>query len=312
MKTKGRILTLNGVSIGIAILIIGLASCQKDNDILSATDTQNVNAESASAAYVNENSNISSNAIGGITSTQYTGGREEGTPLTLIGLGLRDDRLACATVTINRTGTKDAPSGTITIDFGTGCTDPRKVTRSGKMLINYSGKRWMPNSYISLHLVNFHRNDAAIEGIDSLVTQISNDSLHLQFQSTLTGGKITFGDGKSITREHNLTREWIRSAVSPLYDEWITLAYLATVGGSNGTASGLTKSGKAYTMKITKELVEKMTCLAQKVFIPVSGVKTITVGSEYTVDYGDGTCDNNVTVTVNGKAKVIDVTAEGN
>ncbi|MBS1508483.1 MAG: hypothetical protein JSS79_17725 [Bacteroidetes bacterium] len=310
MKTKKRFLSVKGASALVAILFGFLASCQNNGDILSANDTQNVNAESASGAYANESSDIASSAVGGMPASQYSGARVESETVT--GLGSKDDRLQCATVTITRTGTKDAPAGTIIIDYGTAgtCADSHGVIRKGKITITYSGKRWMLGSTVSITLDGYYRNDTHIEGTLTLTTQLSADSLHLQFQSQLVDGKITFGDGKFITRTHNLTREWIRSSL-PFNDEWVTLAN--TGSGTNGEASGTTKDGGTYSMQITKSLIEKIACRAKKVFIPVSGTKVMMVGNaQYTVDYGDGTCDNIITVTLNGKTKQITVTAEGN
>jgi hypothetical protein len=281
-----------------------LVACQKDSSVLNSTDTQNVNAESASSAYLSEASDLSTTAVGGISATQYSGGRVDG---EILGLGLVDARFKCATVTFNFTGTKLNPSGTITIAFDPSCADARGVKRSGSIVINYHGKRWMPGSYWTLQFVNFYRNDTHIEGRDSIATEISTDSLHLQFHSILSGGQITFGDGKTITREHNITREWFRAAL-PVNDEWHTL--------KGGTASGKCKNGDTYQMQITKDLIHRVACLQDKVFIPVSGTKVITVVTstttdQYIVDYGDGDCDNNITVTLNGKVKTITVNGEG-
>jgi hypothetical protein len=49
----------------------------------------------------------------------------------------------------------------------------------------------------------------------------------------------------------------------------------------------------------------------------VKGVKSMSVTTAtgvrtYKIDYGDGTCDNLVTVTINGKEKVITVNGDGN
>jgi hypothetical protein len=263
-----------------------------------------VNAESASSAYLSEASDLSTTAVGGISTTQYSGGRTDG---IVIGLALLDERFNCATVTINCTGTKLNPAGTITITFDPSCSDKRGVKRSGSIVINYNGRRWMPGSFWTIQFVNFYRNDTHIEGKDSLSTQISSDSLHLQFQSILSGGQITFGDGKTITREHNITREWFRASV-PSNDEWHTL--------KGGTAAGKCKNGNTYQMQITRDLIHKRSCLEDKVYIPVSGTKVITVTTstatdQYTVDYGDGPCDNNITVTLNGKVKTITVNGEG-
>ncbi len=287
-----------------ALVVVGifaLASCTNSLDsILSASDSQNVNAESASASYANESSVIATNVIGGVSSTTYAGSRGSSEPV--FGLGDRDDRLKCATVTINRTGTKAAPAGTITITFDPACNDKEGVKRSGTIVINYFGRRWIPGSYFSVH-TNFSRNDTQIKGIDSILTQLSVDSIHLEFQSILTGGIITFGDGKTVTREHNLIREWFRASL-PSNDEWHTL--------TGGTAAGMTKGGKTYSMQITKDLIDKVSCRNEKVFIPVSGTKVITVGTEqYTIDFGDGSCDNVITVILKGKAKQVTVNPEG-
>jgi hypothetical protein len=305
MKLRKSIVGLRHISVLVAMIFIFLASCQKDNSILSSTDTQNVNAESASSSYVSEISDMSTTAVGGVSTTQYAGGRVEAEPVT--GLALIDDRFKCATVTITRTGTKLHPVGTITITFDGTCADKRGIKRSGNIVITYNGRRWMPGSYWTIQFVNFYRNDTHIEGKDSVTTQISSDSLHLQFQSILTGGQITFGDGKTMTRDHNLIREWFRAPL-PINDEWHTL--------KGGTASGKCKDGDTYQMQITKDLIHKVACLEDKVFIPVSGTKVITVTKsntteQYTVDYGDGTCDNNITVTLNGKEKTITVNGEG-
>jgi len=302
MKTKQNRLGIRITSAAVIAVIALLVSCQTAPDILNANDTQNVNAESASASFSNEATDIASSAIGGITPTQYSGGRVSG---GIIGLGLFDDRLAGATITLISTGTKEAPKGEIKIEYGNGVTDTHGVTRKGTIVIDYSGKRLTPNSVMITRLVNFFRNDAHIEGVITLTTQVSADSLHLQFNSVLDSGKITFGDGRYVTRTHNITREWIRSIASASNNQWITLV--------GGVAAGVTKGGKNYTMQITKSLLEKVACRAEKVFIPVQGTKVVTVGNnEYTIDYGTGNCDNVVSVTLNGKIKQITVSADGN
>ncbi|MBI1770407.1 MAG: hypothetical protein HY015_08860 [Bacteroidetes bacterium] len=306
MKTI-KMLRLKNISVGAAMFILILASCQKDNDILNSLDVQNVNSEAASSAYVNENSDISSGVIGSLTTAQYSGARMEGDIIP--NPGDRDGRLKCATVTVNRTGTKDAPAGTITIDFGTtgSCADNHGVIRKGKIIITYSGRRWMPGSTFSIQFVDFYRNSNHIEGKESDTTKLSADSLHLKFVSWLVGGKITFGDGKTIERNHTLSKTWYRSSL-PQNDEWHL----------EGNAYGKNKNGNVYTMEIQSALIHKVSCwVSNKVTIPVKGVKIITVTTasgvtNYKVDYGDGTCDNQVTVTINGKEKVITVKEDGN
>lgn len=310
MKAKWikRSLGLRSKSVSVALFILLMAACHEGNiDILDSTDTQNVNSETVSSSLVSENSDISANMINGLSTTQYAGGRADGDLIP--DPSKCDFRLKCATVTVTRTGTKENPAGTITITFNPDCTDSHNVKRSGTIVISFAGKRWMPGSYHSVHLIDFYRNGVHIEGTDSLRTELSADSLHLQFHSMLINGKVTFTDGKTITRDHDLTREWIRASL-PVNDEWLVL--------KGGTASGTNKNGNSYQMQITKDLVHKVSCeINEKVVIPVSGTKDVTVTSskgtkQYTVDFGDGTCDNVITVTINGKVKSITVDSGGN
>jgi len=306
MKTKKSVFSLKNGSALAVLMFIFLASCQKDASVLNSIDTQNVNAESASSSYLSEGSDVSASAIGGMTATQYSGGRTDG---LIGGLADRDDRLKCAVVTMTFTGTKDNPSGKVTITFDPSCSDKRGVKRSGTIVINFGGKRWTVGSYFSIHS-NFYRNDVHIEGVDSVLTKldVSGTVGYLQFESILKDGKVTFGDGKTITRDHDITREWFRAS-TPQNDEWHTL--------TGGVAAGKYKNGNTYQMQITKDLVHKNSCLPNKVFIPVSGTKVIIVTTstgtkEYDINYGDeGNCDNTITVTVNGKAKTITVNGEG-
>jgi hypothetical protein len=304
MKATTKLIKTSFITFSVAMVFC--ISCEPDHSLMSATDTQNVDSEVASASFVQETSAISTNVLGGITSTQYISGRATAFPIS--GLAAMDDRLKCATITLTATGTRAAPAGTIIITFDPTCSDKHGVKRSGSIVIDYKGKRWVPGSYWSLTYQNFVRNNVKIEGTDSVVTQISADSLHLQFASTFIGGKITFPDGKSITHTHLITREWFRAS-TPTNDEWHTLA--------GGTANGKNKKGYLYSMQITKDLIEKNSCRVNNVFIPVSGTKEIDVTTlngviHYVVDYGDGACDNQFTITVNGKAETIGVNNNGN
>ncbi|GHN02151.1 hypothetical protein WSM22_36400 [Cytophagales bacterium WSM2-2] len=306
MNIKDGVFSLKNGSTFLVVSILLLVSCQRETEILSATDTQNVDAEVASTSYISEGSGISMIAIENISAAQFDGGRVEADPVA--GLGDKDDRLKCAKVMITRTGTKDKPAGTITITFDPSCADRNGVKRSGSIVITYNGKRSVPGSYWTLKYKEFSRNDTHIEGTDSVVTQLSSNSQNLQFQSFLIGGKITFQDKKSITQVHNLTREWLRTS-TPTNDEWHTL--------KGGTASGTTKKGNSYEMQITNDIVEKLSCRASKVFIPVSGTKKIIVTTpqvtnHYKIDYGDGSCDNDVKVIINGKMKIVTVSSDGN
>jgi hypothetical protein len=86
-----------------------------------------------------------------------------------------------------------------------------------------------------------------------------------------------------------------------------------------GSAGGQNKNRDTYSLGIISSapLVYRVACLHYKVFIPVKGEEAITITSSsssigYKIDFGDGTCDNRVVVSVNGKEKTITVTGDGN
>src|SRR3954468_24883897 len=112
MKNEQRKSTnLSALFFIIAAFII--SSCNKDdNNVLSSDDSQNVNSESASDSYSDDATDMSSVAVGSVSSATYSGGRSEGDAID--SLKLKDYRFTCATFSVIRTGTKDAPSGVIT------------------------------------------------------------------------------------------------------------------------------------------------------------------------------------------------------
>jgi hypothetical protein len=314
MKMK-NVTAMKSLSVAMVAGILMLSSCAKNNDVLNSGDTQNVNSESAADSYTSETSDMATSVAVNVTNTQYASGRVEG-PVT--GLGDKDGRLKGAIVTITPTTpiNKDNPSGTIRIDFGTGTTDASGVVRQGAIVILYYGKKNIANSYRELHYAGYSRNGVAFD--NNMVfrttytagTVASPDSSH--FNHSLTGGKLTFSDNTTISREADYN-------VAIVYDATSKKATSLTLSADTGanaklhSATGTTRAGKDYTMDITKPLVYKAECLATKNYFAVSGAKTITAGLvTYTIDYGDGTCDNTVTITVGGKSVTITVNGDGN
>jgi hypothetical protein len=305
MKALKSSIVLKAASTVAIALVLLVSSCKKDTELLNASDTQNLNSESISDSYLDEANDVSNIAIAGVSDVQYGDARTEGDPVT--NLGDIDDRLKCATVTITRSPNSNTtnPVGSIVIDFGTGCMDARGVVRKGKITINYTGRRFSPNSTIVTTFQDFFRNGVKVEGTHTLTNVTSTNVSYLRFNVVIAGGKLTFPDGKTITREHNFTREWQR-ATNPTQDKWVILA--------GSSASGTNKSGKTYSMNVTKDLVYSRACqISNKVFIAVSGTKAFVTDSRtYTVDYGNGDCDNDITVSVNGISRTITVNADGN
>ncbi len=196
----------------------------------------------------------------------------------------RDVILDCATVE------KDTVNKVVTIDYGDGCTGPRGRVRKGKVIIEYNERRLIPGAFRIVTLEDFFIDSVQVEGTRTLTNTSAELSDSPEFTVTLVGGKLTFPDETFATREANHTRTWIR-ANNPLEDETQV----------EGGASGSRRDGVSYSIEILERLVYKRACRQDGVFIPVQGVKQITSGDDVgIIDFGDGRCDNLVTITING------------
>ena len=71
---------------------------------------------------------------------------------------------------------------------------------------------------------------------------------------------------------------------------------------TTSTASGVRRSGRSYEVTLLENLVYKRHC-----GIAVSGVKKYVVDGkrEITIDYGDGVCDKDFTITINGVTRML-------
>lgn len=295
MKTN---LMLKSLSYFTFMALLFLASCQDDKIDFSANDSQNVENEAVSDAYYEDADDMSSIAVSS-DATTLTGGRESegGRTVKIADIAKRFD---CATVTFELAPNNELgnPKGTITIDFGTGCTDAKGNVRKGKIIINYSGKRFLAGSSVVTTFADYFINGVKIEGTRTVTNASASLESNPIFNIVVTGGKAIWPDATFATREVNRTREWKRGN-TPNVDQWIV----------TGTASGTNRNGRSYQMEITKPMVYKRECaISDKVFIAVEGTKVLTVESkQVTIDYGDGACDKLVTITINGKSREVEV-----
>jgi len=303
MKTENAF-ALKTISAIVIVNVALLASCSKNNDAVTSTDSDNINSESVSSSYTDETSDISNNVIIGLSSAQFGSGRVSASA-SFAGIKF-DARLKGATVTIipSSGSTLSNPQGTITIDFGSGQT-VGNVTRSGEIIIAYSGLKWAAGSTRIITYSNYRRNNVKIEGT-LIDTNTSGDSTNTGFSYTHAfDGSLVFFNSSSDSIKVNRTSNFTVSITFVPY----ALSY-------TGSASGTTKGGKNYATTIVTPLTYTAACVLDGAFIPVSGEKTITVSNGnsstvYAINYGAGSCDNSVTVSVNG-GKEITINAGGN
>lgn len=199
--------------------------------------------------------------------------------------GLRD---ACdATVTFDTISTPH----TITLDFGdVNCTAQNGRLRRGRILVSYTGHYRDEGTVITITPDEYYVNNNLVLGTKTITNLGLDADGHIHF-AIAVNGTITAADG-SWTASHTAarTRTWIEGSDTPELDDDV---YLITGGGS-----GTNRNGLPYTVSITQALRIQLNCQ----HLITQGVVAITPASGVvrTIDYGNGSCDNTFTVTVNG------------
>ncbi len=234
-----------------------------------------------------------------------TGGKLTDGPRTIT---LNDPRCSCenfsAVITIDPESTPEIPRGQIVLDFGAGCTGPLGNVRKGKIIITFVGRRFLPGSTIVTTFDGYSINDIELAGVRTLTNVSTSNENAPEFQVELEDGEATWPDGTVATRNHCFVRRWVREA-NPLNDR----LEVRQCADADNAASGTNRRGRAYTMTIVEKLVYKRGCP-----IAVSGVKEfidVASGKVITVDYGDGTCDRIITITMGGQSRSFEVNRRG-
>lgn len=277
----------------LAASMLAISSCKEDEpERITLQDTADLTEEAITDAYFQDLDDMSGLAIEAPSETEYSNGRTSAT------ITIQDHRFACdgivITVEPHANSTVETPSGVLTVDFGTsGCTDLKGNVRKGKVIFTYHGKRFMPGSTVVTTTQEYYINGVRLEGTRTSTNAQSSTSDAPRFNVTLDDGKATFADGLIATRESNITWQWNR-AENPL-DDNLQIE-------STSTASGTTRGGRSYEVTLLEDLVYKRHC-----GIATSGIKHYTIDGEkeISINYGEGTCDQSFSVTVNGVTRDI-------
>jgi len=263
-----------------ALAILSITSCSK-KDVLEQPGIDLADDDAVSEAVFEDIFNSVDNAeaiLEGFLKGETKSMEESGT---------------CPIVTTDRPPDAKWPK-TVTIDFGTGCTGFYDNTRSGKIIIVITAPRLIPGSVKTVTLENYIINGIKVEGTKVIENLGFNDNQNLEFSITLTDGKLTLPDGKTIRRSFERQREWIAGqATRNIWDD----EFLIT-----GTTTGVNIKGLAYTNTIVTALHSTRACR----FV-VSGVVKIEREGMVPMElnYGEGECDAIAVVTRGDESKEI-------
>ncbi len=196
---------------------------------------------------------------------------------------------SCVTQTIVRNGS----SVVITWEFdANGCTMPNGNTYSGTVTIT---RDWDVTSHSisgSITFDQFYVNDLMIEGSSDFIREINttgNPQITHNFDFTLT-----FPNGDTASRSGTRTREWAEGFGTPDHTDDVFLI--------TGNSHIVRRNGVVLDAVIITPLRREATC-----HYFVSGTIEITKNGQMAVlDFGNGTCDNEATLTLpNGTVRII-------
>jgi hypothetical protein len=191
---------------------------------------------------------------------------------------------------------------TVVLDYGDTCVGDDGITRSGKIISHVVGLYVDPNSTVTSTFDNFYEtiNGVAhqVQGTQVIKNLGHNAAGHPHFSVDVSNASITYADG-TIQWNSQRDNEWIAGDSTYLwpYDD----AYNVT-----GIANGTDINGDAFTVNITTPLLTKF-CPTILSWVVASGTLEI-INSGYPtikVDYGTGTCDWIIYVTINGTTYTI-------
>jgi hypothetical protein len=251
-------------------------SCRRDReDSNFAVASDNAQAES----YFNELKNIADEAYSG-TMVLYRSAAD-----TLV--------YGCATVIRDTT----ASPKTITVDFGTtNCTCNDGKNRRGKVITTYTGMYRDSGTVITHTTSNYYVNDNQVIGTKTVTNGGHNTAGNLFYNISVSGSVVKANGGGTVTWNSTRVREWIAGASTLIWSDDI---YLIS-GSANGTAS----NGETFTANITTPLRKEIGC-----YHFVSGVIEVNPANhaQRIIDFGNGTCDNTATLTINGNTYTINL-----
>lgn len=201
--------------------------------------------------------------------------------------------LSCATVTRD---TVSMPHVT-TVDFGSGCTGIDGKNRKGQIIITYDGEYRAMGTTITVTFNNYSVNDNQISGTKTIHNDGPNSSGNLSF-TIHASGQIVLASGEGmISWTSDRVREWIAGEPTTSRDDD---QYSVT-----GTASGTACNGNTFEATITEPLIRNLAPGCRKHF--TDGVVLIETSGkpDRIVDFGNGACDDQATVTINGHTHTI-------
>ncbi len=179
----------------------------------------------------------------------------------------------------------------IKVDYGINnilCGDG--VNRRGIINLSTTGLYHEPGTEVAITFDGFYHNNHKVEGEMFVINTGRNDNNNLVYNVIITNGKITTPENKILYFTENTSREWAagEETIFNVCDD----NYFIT-----GTQEGVSSDSLAYNLVV----MQKLDIIGCCKYIRAGLLKITIIGlPPFTVNYGEGECDANAIVTVNG------------
>jgi hypothetical protein len=182
---------------------------------------------------------------------------------------------------------------TVTIDFGNGCLGRDGKFRKGKIVSIYTNPMVVPGAKVSTTFIRYQVDSLKIEGTH--ITENTSTSNMQGWMVKVIEGKVT-----NVTTNRwilwNSTKNVLQIAGNGTPHFPLDDIYKIT-GNARSTNSG----GHTWTALVIDPLIKKFNCR----WIVQGSIKFVRNGREALLVYGDGRCDNQAILYINGVPHVI-------
>ncbi len=269
--------------IGIITSAICFTSCKKKEINEKDTDTASASDQSLASSSVNDLTSISDEAGRNYSVQSFKTTDSEGLLAT-----------SCAVITVDTL----IAAKTITVNFGTSnclCNDGRN--RRGSIILSFNGKYRDSLTVITITPQNYFVNDNQVSGSKTITNKGHNAANHLVYEINANMTIEKANGGGTITWSSIRQREWIAGEN--------TVSWSDDIYSITGTANGTTSNSNSFSSTITSPLIRNMAVGCRKHFTQGILEHTPSGKAMRTIDYGNGTCDDQATVTINGNTYTI-------
>ncbi len=197
---------------------------------------------------------------------------------------------SCATVTVS---SSTFPK-TITVDYGTACTEGKNHVKSGKIVIEMSDTVINAGAVQTVKYDNFYVDSTKVD-LTATRKNLGKNANGNWVVETSWEQIMTQPDGDIIVQKNNESIEWVSGFETT--DKADDVYY--KTGSGTLTVNNTLKFGRT----ITSALLYDKSCG----FIKSGKEELSRDGNVTVIDYGDGTCDSSATVTANDTTEVIDL-----